>query len=74
MEQIRQEWAAVGLEIPRLVYWNVNARSDAVLDLGSKVSLVSGASATLFESILSGKNGIEMMLEKLMSSRYEKVQ
>ena len=74
MEQIRQEWATVGLEIPRLVYWNVNARNDTVLDLGSKVSLVSGASATLFESILSGKNGIEMMLEKLMSSRYEKVQ
>ena len=70
MERIRGEWAALGLELPRLVYWNVEARHDTILDLGPNVSLVSGASVNTFKSVVTGKNGVELMLEAINSERY----
>lgn len=71
MENIRAEWAEAGLELPRLVYWNVNARNNTVLDLGPNVSLVSGASAQTFEMVTQDVQGIDLMIQKLLSSRYE---
>lgn len=70
MEKIREEWAEAGLEMPRLVYWNVDARNDTILDAGPNVSYVSGFSPSIFESVLTGKNGHALMLDKLMSDRY----
>lgn len=70
MEKIRAEWAAEGLECPRLVYWNVNASKDTILDLGPNVSFVSGASPSTFEQVLTGKTGINLMLEVLDKERY----
>ena len=71
MEKIRQEWAEAGLEIPKLVYWNVNARHNTILDLGPNVSYVSGASPVIFEQVTSGVTGWQLCLDKLLSSRYE---
>lgn len=71
MEKIRQEWAEVGLEIPKLVYWNVNARHNTILDLGPNVSYVSGASPVIFEQVTSGVTGWQLCLDKLLSKRYE---
>ena len=73
MERIRIQWAADGLELPKLVYWNVRANNDNILDAGPNVSYVSGASPVIFEQVLSGKTGYELMLDKLMSSRYEQI-
>lgn len=74
MERIHKEWAAAGLKMPKLVYWNVAARTDAnILDLSEDVSYVSGFSPVLFEQILAGKTGYELMVDKLMSKRYEAV-
>jgi len=73
MEKVRQDWAAVGLELPRLVYWNVNARNDTILDLGPNVSFVSGASPSIFKQVVTGKTGIDLMLEVLNSERYKAV-
>ena len=70
MENIRAEWESLGLEMPRLVYWNVDARNDTILDLGPDVSLVSGASTNVFKSVVTGKNGIELMLDAIDSERY----
>ena len=73
MERIRKEWAAVGLTLPNLVYWNVNASKNTILDAGRGVTFVSGCSPVIFEQILAGKTGYELMLEKLMSARYAEV-
>jgi hypothetical protein len=73
MEKIRTEWAAAGLKMPNLVYWNVDARHNTILDSGDSVSFVSGASPILFEQICKGKKGIEIMMDKLMSKRYEPI-
>ena len=71
MENIRAEWEKAGLQLPRLIYWNVNARNNTVLDLGPNVSLVSGASAQTFEMVTQDVQGIDLMMQKLLSSRYE---
>ena len=71
MEKIRKRWTREGFELPKLVYWNVNARHDTILDAGPSVSFVSGYSPVIFEQILTGKTGYDLMLDKLMSKRYE---
>lgn len=71
MERIREKWAASGLTLPRLVYWNVDARGDAnILDAGPNVSFVSGFSPVIFKSVLTGKSGYDLMLEVLEAERY----
>jgi hypothetical protein len=74
MEKIRQKWAAEGYELPHLVYWNVNARNDNILDAGPNVTFVSGASPTIFKSVMTGKSAWDLMLDVLIGSgRYEAV-
>lgn len=70
MERIRADWAAAGLECPRLVYWNVDARQNTILDAGPNVSFVSGFSPLIFKQIVSGKTGMDLCLEVLNSERY----
>lgn len=70
MEQIRVKWQSKGYEMPKLVYWNVDARQNTILDAGPNVSYVSGMSPVIYESILTGKTGVDLMLDKLLSERY----
>lgn len=72
MENIREEWAMAGLEMPHLIYWNVNARQNLILD-SDEATYVSGCSPVIFESILTGKSGWDLCYDKLMSERYEQV-
>lgn len=71
MDKIRNKWANYGLELPKLVYWNVNARNNTILDNGPNISYVSGCSPVIFESVLTGKCGVELMLEVLLKDRYK---
>ena len=73
MEKIRQEWAQCGLKLPRLVYWNVDARSNTILDSGDLVSFVSGFSPVIFQQIIKGVTGVELMLQTLQSDRYKDI-
>lgn len=70
MEKERLRWLNDGLEIPRLVYWNLDARQNTILDSGPNITYVSGFSQNIFESIVSGKNSIDLMLDKIDSERY----
>lgn len=70
MERMRARWEAAGLKCPKLVYWNVNASKDTILDEGTDVTFVSGCSPVIFEQVLTGVTGYELMLKKLMSERY----
>ena len=73
MEKIRQKWEKYGLKLPRLIYWNVDARNNTILDSGPNVSFVSGMSPVLFKSVLTGKNGYDLMLEAINTSRYDAI-
>jgi hypothetical protein len=71
MENIKVKWENCGFEMPNLVYWNVNARNNnfpQTLDDG--ITYVSGMSPVIFQQILSGKTGMELMFEVLDSERY----
>ena len=73
MENIREKWARFGYRMPKLIYWNVQARQNNIPeDIGCKdVSFVSGMSPSIFNTIMSGKSGYDLMMEKLNSERYE---
>ena len=67
--QIRK-WKQYGYEAPRVIFWNLDARHQNIPAIGPKFSYVSGFSMNMVECILSGKDGIALMLEKLNSARY----
>ena len=73
MEAIRVKWANHGYRMPKIIYWNVDARQNNIPeDIGvGPISYVSGMSPSIFEQILSGKTGYDLMYEKLDSPRYE---
>lgn len=74
MEKVRKKWERYGLKCPRLIYWNVDARSNTILDSGSNVTFVSGCSPVIFKSVLTGKNGFDLMLDVLLSDRYKEIE
>lgn len=71
METIKRRWTAAGYKCPKLVYWNVNARNNTILDKSENVSYVSGCSPVIFEQIMKGKSGYELMMDKLNEPKYD---
>ena len=73
LEIKEEEWAEAGYKLPRVIFWNLDARQDNIPALGGRFSYVSGFSLNMIEYILSGKDGYDLMLEKLTSDRYNKI-
>ena len=74
MEQIRKEWASYGYNLPNIVYWDVNARSNTILDNNAEgITYVSGSSPVLFQQIMKGVTAEQLMYDKLNSPRYKDI-
>ena len=76
LENIERKWNRAGYKMPKLVFWNVNAsQSNAKFAMQDKegVTFVSGCSPVLFEQIMTGKTGQDLMLDKLLSDRYSTI-
>lgn len=73
LELIAKKWAAVGYKLPKVIFWNLNARQNRIPAIGDGFSYVSGFSPSMIDCILSGKDGWDLMVEKLMSKRYATV-
>lgn len=74
MEQIRRVWASYGYTFPKVVYWNVNARSNTILDNNDEgITYVSGSSPVLFQQIVKGVTAEQLMFDKLNSPRYKDI-
>ena len=74
-EAMAEKWAAHGYKMPHLVFWNVQARQNNIPMIGhGAVSYVSGMSPSIFETIMTGKTGYDLMMEKLNSERYACIQ
>jgi hypothetical protein len=73
MENIAYKWQRAGYQMPELVYWNVQARGNNVIPMQAKdgITFCSGFSPVLFEQIMKGKTGYDLMMDKLNSARYE---
>jgi hypothetical protein len=70
IEAQARKWASHGYKIPRVIFWNLDARHDNIPAIGDGFSYVSGFNMNMVECILSGKDGYDLMLEKLNSDRY----
>lgn len=73
LEGIARKWKTYGYELPQLIFWNLDCRNGGNIPaLGGRFGYVSGLSATILKTILSGKDGYDLMIEKLVNSgRYE---
>lgn len=76
-EVISKEYENAGYKLPRLVFWNVNSRTNTVPvkenELG--VALVSGFSQNIARMVMSGKlDPYECLLETLNGDRYKSVE
>ena len=75
-DEIKRRYERAGYKLPRLVFWNINSRTNTVPlmqnDLG--VALVSGFSAAIVKMVLSGKlDPFECLVETLNDKRYDAV-
>lgn len=73
LEDIAKKWQANGYKLPKVIFWNLDARQNNIPALGGRFSYVSGFSMNMVQCILSGKDGVDLMLEKLNSERYEAI-
>ena len=71
LEGIARKWAANGFELPRVVFWNLDARHENIPAMGGRFSYVSGFSMSMVEQILGGEDGYSLMMKVLNNSRYE---
>lgn len=67
------KWNRAGYKLPRLIFWNLDARHQNIPAIGDGFSYISGFSPVMIESVLSGKDGMDLMLEKLNSDRYSNI-
>ena len=73
IEEQARKWRQYGYQIPRVVFWNLDARHDNIPAIEDGFSYVSGFSMNMVECILSGKDGYDLCLEKLNSERYQPI-
>ena len=74
METIERKFNHYGFRMPKLIYWNVDARQANIPMIGNHyVSYVSGFSPSIFKSILTGKTGWDLMLEAIDCERYDRI-
>ena len=69
-DTMRKKWNSYGYKMPRLIFWNLDARQNNIPAIGDSISYVSGFSMAALEGVLSGKDGIDMMMEILNKERY----
>lgn len=74
-ELMKEKFKAHGYKLPRVVFWNVDARQNQapVVKDTPNVQMVSGFSLNLFSSLLEQRdyNPYEYMLDVLKNDRYE---
>lgn len=74
-EEIQAKYKESNYQMPEVVFWNVRAATGVPATKEDNVKLVSGCSPSIFKQLLSGKSktAFELMLETLMSARYEPI-
>ena len=75
-ENARRKWSEAGLELPTVVFWNVDARSDNLpaTKFDKNVVLISGSNQNAFRFAIEGKTPEELMNEIINSERYSRIE
>ena len=70
-ETMKERWRAHGYEMPKLTFWNVDARQNNIpMKDDGNVRYVSGMSPVIFEQVMKDLTAVDLMLQKLDSERY----
>ena len=74
-ENARRKWSAVGLELPTVVFWNVESRSNntPATKFDTNVALISGSNQSAFRFAFEGKTPLDLMHEVIDSERYQAI-
>ena len=75
-DEIAKRYAEAGYKLPRLVFWNVNSRTNTIpiKENEAGVALVSGFSPNIAKMVMSGQTDpYECLLETLNSDRYKPI-
>jgi hypothetical protein len=75
-DDIKNRYVQAGYKLPRLIFWNVNSRTQAIPltenELG--VALVSGFSQNVLKMVMSSKyDPYEVLVETITAPRYDKI-
>jgi hypothetical protein len=75
MQMIARKFEAVGYELPKIVFWNLNAKDNVPVKYDARgVALVSGFSPAIMTAVLGGDaekfTPEAMMLKAVMVDRY----
>lgn len=74
LEKIKTQWKAEGYKFPQVIFWNLRASGNNIPAIGEGFSYVSGFSPVMIDTILGGRDGYDLMLDKLVhSGRYDVV-
>lgn len=76
-DQIASEYSAKGYKLPRLVFWNVNSRTNTIPVRENEfgVALVSGFSPSAVKMVLSDEaDPYKCLVDMLNTERYERVE
>jgi hypothetical protein len=73
-EKMKAKWRVHGYEMPKLTFWNVNARSNNIpMKDDGNVRYVSGMSPVIFEQVMKDLDAHSLMMDKLNSERYKAI-
>ena len=74
-ENARRKWAAAGFDLPTVVFWNVESRSNntPATKFDTNVALISGSSQSAFRLAFEGKTPLDLMHEVIDSERYQAI-
>lgn len=75
-DAIAAKYASHGYKLPKLVFWNVNSRTNTIPMMENElgVVLISGFSAALTNMVLSEKtNPYDALMEELSKERYKRI-
>lgn len=70
-EKMKAKWRSYGYEMPRLTFWNVQARQNNIpMRDDGNVRYVSGMSPVIFEQVMKDLTAWDLMMDKLDTERY----
>ena len=70
-EAMAKKWRAHGYDMPKLTFWNVQARQNNIpMRSDGNVNYVSGMSPVIFEQVMKGLTAWDLMMECLNKERY----
>lgn len=72
-EHEKEVFESYGYKMPRVIFWNLDARENTIPAIGEGFSYISGFSMIMLEQILSGLDGMNILINKLGSERYANI-